>query len=188
MASIRRIAVNLVLSVAVLAQAGQLPAAAVQKWTDANGEVHYGDAPPPGTSTERVRVNAPPPSRNPAPVVSTPAPSQQPAPLRSIADERQAHIDEVEKRNREGMAAMAAAQARTQTLNDKVLVDKCRSSRNSYCDEGVNAIRQKNYDHELSQQAAQQGAAMAQGRVIPPSQRIQPTAPCQWPQTCSSKK
>jgi hypothetical protein len=160
--------------------------AGVQKWTDANGEMHYGDAPPPGANTQSVRVNATPPSRNPAPVPA-PAAASKPAPFRSIADETQAHIDAVEKENRQGMAAMAAAQARTQGLNDKALVDKCRTGRNSYCDQGADAIRQQNYQHELVQQAAQQGAAMAQGRVIPPGQRIQPTAPCQWPVTCKQK-
>ena len=162
-------------------------AAGVLKWTDANGQVHYGDSPPPGSNTQSMRVDAPPPSRNPAPVAA-PVAAQKAPPLRSIADERQAHIDEVQKRNREGMAALVAAQDRTQALNDKALMDKCRSARNSYCDEGVNVVRQKNYEREQMQAAAQQGAAMSQGRVIPPAQRIQPTAPCQWPQTCTGKK
>ncbi len=174
---------------ALLALYAPLLAAGIQKWTDANGNVHYGDAPPPGANTQSVRVNAPPPSRNPAPVYApVPAPAQAPANPRSVADERQARIDEVNRRNRDGISAMAAAQARTQALNDKALLDKCRSQRNSYCNDGADAIRQKNYDRELMQQAAQQGAALEQGRVIPPAQRIQPTAPCQWPQTCTSRK
>ena len=152
---------------ALLALYAPLLAAGIQKWTDANGNVHYGDAPPPGANTQSVRVNAPPPSRNPAPVYApVPAPAQTPANPRSVADERQARIDEANRRNRDGISAMAA----------------------SYCNDGADAIRQKNYDRELMQQAAQQGAALEQGRVIPPAQRIQPTAPCQWPQTCTSRK
>jgi hypothetical protein len=180
---------NRSLVLAFLVVCGPVLAAGVQKWIDAQGNVRYGDAPPPGASTEAVRVNAPPPSRNPAPAYSQPpAAAQQSAPFRSSAEERQAHIDEVNNRNREGMAAMAAAQARTQALNDKALVDQCRTQRNSYCNQGVNTIRQKNYEHEQMQAANQQSAAMEQGRVIPPGQRIQPTAPCQWPQTCTDKK
>jgi hypothetical protein len=163
-------------------------AASVQKWTDANGQVHYGDAPPPGSSTQSVRVNATRPSSNPQPAYVPPPTAQKPAPFRSIAEETQAHNDEVNRRNRETLAAMGAAQARTQARNDKELVDKCNASRNSYCDQGANAIRQQNYNHELAQQAAQSGAAAAQGRVVPQNQRIQPTAPCQWPQTCSKQK
>lgn len=182
-----RPAKSLLLALALLGAGVSTLAAGVLKWTDANGQVHYGDSPPPGLNTQSVRVDAPPPSRNPAPVAA-PVPAQKAAPFRSIADERQAHIDEVEKRNREGMAALVAARDRTQAQNDKALLDKCRSARNSYCDEGVNAVRQKNYEREQMQAAAQQGAALAQERVIPPAQRIQPTAPCQWPQTCTSRK
>lgn len=162
--------------------------AGVQKWTDAEGNVHYGDAPPPGAATQRVSVNAPPPGRSQPPVPQpVPAATQNSSSVRSVADERQARIDEVDRRNREDMAAMAEAQARTQALNDQALRDKCRAQRNSYCNEGADAIRQKNYNRELMQQAAQQRAALAQGRVIPPAQRIQPTAPCQWPQDCKGK-
>jgi Domain of unknown function (DUF4124) len=176
------------LALALIALCAPLMAAGVQKWTDAEGNVHYGDAPPPGAATQSIRVNAPPPGRNPAPAPQpVPAAAQNPSSARSVADERQAHIDEVNRRNREGMTAMAEAQARTQALNDKALLDKCRAQRNSYCNEGADAIRQKNYNRELMQQAAQQGAALEQGRVIPPAQRIQPTAPCQWPQDCKGK-
>ena len=182
-----RPAKSLLLALALFGACVSAMAAGVLKWTDANGQVHYGDSPPPGSNTQSVRVDAPAPSRNPAPIAA-PVADQKAPPFRSIADERQAHIDEVEKRNRDGMAALVAAQNRTQALNDKALMDKCRSARNSYCDEGVNAVRQKNYEREQMQAAAQQGAALQQGRVIPPAQRIQPTAPCQWPQTCTGKK
>jgi hypothetical protein len=185
----RSISANGSLMLAFLVACGPALAAGVQKWTDAQGNVHYGDAPPPGASIESVRVNAPPPSRNPAPVYSQPpATVQQPAPFRGIEAERQARVDEADKRNRDGIAGLAAAQARTQALNDKALIDQCKAQRNSYCNQGVNTIRQKNYDREQMQAANQQAAAMAQGRVIPPGQRIQPTAPCQWPQTCTDKK
>jgi Domain of unknown function (DUF4124) len=178
---------TLLLTLVLLGSGVTTLAAGVLKWTDANGQVHYGDSPPPGYNTQPVRIDAPPPSRNPAPV-QAPAPVQKPAPFRSIDDERQARIDEVQKRNREGMAALVAARERTQALNDKALMDRCRAARDSYCDQGVNVVRQKNYEREQMQAAAQQGAAMSQGRVIPPAQRIQPTAPCQWPQTCTGGK
>lgn len=35
-------------------------AAGIKKWTDENGQVHYGDSPPAKTQSESVRVNRPP--------------------------------------------------------------------------------------------------------------------------------
>ena len=35
-------------------------AAGIKKWTDENGQVHYGDSPPAQTSSESVRVSRPP--------------------------------------------------------------------------------------------------------------------------------
>jgi len=41
--------------------------AAMFKWTDANGEVQYGQYPPAGVKTERLRPTPPPKSATPAP-------------------------------------------------------------------------------------------------------------------------
>ena len=162
----RSISANRSLVLAFLVVCRPALAAGVQKWTDAHGEVHYGDAPPPGANTQSVRVNAPPPSRNPAPVYSQPpAAAQQPAPLRGIDAERQARVDEVDKRNRDGMAGLAAAQARTQALNDKALIDQCKDAAQQLLQPG----RQHHPAEELRARTdagrRQQGAAMAQGRV-----------------------
>lgn len=35
-------------------------AAGIKKWTDENGQVHYGDSPPVKTKSESIRVNRPP--------------------------------------------------------------------------------------------------------------------------------
>ncbi len=35
-------------------------AAGIQKWTDENGQVYYGDSPPAQVSTEQVRISRPP--------------------------------------------------------------------------------------------------------------------------------
>lgn len=177
-----------VLAVAGMIMAVPATSAGVQKWIDANGQVHYGDAPPPGANTQAVRVDAPPPTRNPQPVYIPPPPAGAPAQYGSVEAERRARLAEAEKRNQQGLAAQAAVQARTQALNDHALIANCRKARNSYCNEGVNVIRQKEYERAMSQAADQQTAAMAQGRVIPPGQRITPVTPCQWPQTCSTEK
>ena len=40
----------------ILAVSTSLNAGSIQKWTDENGNVHYGDAPPARTKSENVRV------------------------------------------------------------------------------------------------------------------------------------
>jgi len=174
-----------ILPLALLAMCGPLMAASVQKWTDANGNVHYGDSPPPGSNNQAVRVNAAPPGSHPQPVYVPPSTAATPA---AKPFDKAAADAEAAKRDREGKAAVAAQEARNQAMRDKAVIDSCRARRERYCNEGADAIRQKDYEHAMSQAADQQSAAMAQGRVIPPSQRITPVNPCQWPQPCGTAK
>jgi len=44
----------------ILAISTSLNAGSIQKWTDENGNVHYGDAPPVKTKSENVRVQSAP--------------------------------------------------------------------------------------------------------------------------------
>ena len=44
----------------LLATSTSLTAGSIQKWTDENGNVHYGDAPPVRTKSEDVRVQSAP--------------------------------------------------------------------------------------------------------------------------------
>jgi hypothetical protein len=44
----------------LLATSTSLTAGTIQKWTDENGNVHYGDAPPVSTKSEDVRVQSAP--------------------------------------------------------------------------------------------------------------------------------
>jgi hypothetical protein len=44
----------------LLATSTSLTAGSIQKWTDENGNVHYGDAPPVSTKSEDVRVQSAP--------------------------------------------------------------------------------------------------------------------------------
>lgn len=173
-----------IMIMALFAMCGPLLAASVQKWTDAQGNVHYGDSPPPGSNTQAVRVKAAPPSSHPQPVYVPPQATQAAA----KPFDKEAHDAETEKRQREDKAAAAAAEARNQAVRDKAVVDACRVRRERYCNKGADVIRQKEYEHAQMQAADQQSAAMAQGRVIPPSQRITPVNPCQWPQPCGTKK
>lgn len=168
----------------LMASAPALPAGVV-KWKDANGVMHFGDSAPPGVNAENVRV-APAPPPPPVPAAQAPA-SKPPEKFRSIADETAAHNAEVLRRNAQGLAALGAAQRATAARNDKDVVEQCRAARGTNCNDGANAIRQQNYQHELAQQAAQSDAAMRSGRAVPESQRIKPTAPCQYPQTCAPK-
>jgi hypothetical protein len=171
-------------TLALLAICGPLMAASVQKWTDADGNVHYGDSPPPGSSTQSVRVNAAPPSSRPQTVYV--APPTTPAAGKPI--DRDTRDAEAEKREREDKSAAAAQEARNQAARDKAVVDSCKVRRERYCNEGADAIRQKDYEHAQMQAADQQAAALAQGRAIPPGQRITPVNPCQWPQPCGTSK
>jgi len=175
---------NRFLVLAFLVVCGPVVAAGVQKWTDANGNVHYGDSPPPGSITQSVRVNAAPPSSHPQPVYVPP----QTTPAAGKPIDKDAHDAEAEKRERADKAAAAEREARNQAARDKAVVDSCRIRRERYCNEGADAIRQKDYEHAQMQAADQQAAALAQGRPIPPSQRITPVNPCQWPQPCGTKK
>jgi hypothetical protein len=172
-----------IITLALLAMCGPLMAAKVQMWKDASGNTHYGDSPPPGSSTQTVSVNAAPPSSNPQPSYTPPPTTPAAAGKPEVQDAQNA---QTEKRAREDKAA--AAEARNQALRDKAVVDSCRTRRERYCNEGADAIRQKDYEHAQMQAADQQSAAMAQGRVIPPGQRITPVNPCQWPQPCGTSK
>ena len=171
-----------ILTLALLAMCGPLMAASVQKWTDADGNVHYGDSPPPGSNNQAVRVNAAPPSSRPQPVY-VPPDTHSPKPF-----DKAAHDAETDKRMAADKAAAAAREASNQAMRDKAVIDSCKMRRERYCNEGADAIRQKDYEHAMSQAADQQSAALAQGRVIPPSQRITPVNPCQWPQPCGTAK
>jgi hypothetical protein len=178
----QRVSRHRIMTLALLAMCGPLMAASVQKWTDANGNVHYGDSPPPGSNNQAVRVNAAPPSSHPQQVYIPPdTPSPKPFD-KTAADAASA------KRDQEGKAAADAREARNQAMRDKAVIDSCKTRRERYCNEGADAIRQKDYEHAMSQAADQQSAAMAQGRVIPPGQRITPVNPCQWPQPCGTTK
>jgi hypothetical protein len=172
------------MTLALLAISAPLMAAKVQMWTDANGNVHYGDSPPPGSNNQSVSVNAAPPSSRPQPVYVPP----QTTPAAGRPFDKETRDAETDKREREGKAAAAAQEARNQAARDKAVIDSCRVRRERYCNEGADAIRQKDYEHAQMQAADQQAAAMAQGRVIPPGQRITPVNPCQWPQPCGTKK
>ena len=77
------------LAVALLLSCGSVPAQQIYKWTDANGEVHYTDTPPPGAKAEPVHIEknviqegkpASPASNRPRPGVpaSSPAANQPP--------------------------------------------------------------------------------------------------------------
>jgi hypothetical protein len=172
------------LGLALLVLCGPVCAASVQKWTDANGQVHYGDSPPPGASTQSMRLNVAPPS-------SRPQPAYFPPPTPEVTGKPsapQSGSAEAERRQREQQAATAAAQARAKALSDKAVIDSCRAQRNNYCDQGANAIRQRDYEKAQMQAADQQLGAIVSGRPIPPGQRIRPVDPCPWPQTCTDKK
>ncbi len=179
------------LPVTLLALSSTLALAGVVKWVDANGQVHYGDRPPDGASTNTVQVKVQPAGR-PVTPVNAPTADDPPANMvgekqRSIADERQAHSDEVDRRNAEGMAAMARAARATEERNNKDLIAKCKAARETYCDKGADEIRRKQYEHDSAQADAQMDAAFRRGGVVPVPQRIRPRPPCEWPRTCKSK-
>lgn len=163
-----------------------LPAAEFAKWTDARGQVHYGDAPPPEAQSEVVHVRVPPPGAPAvAPKPAPPATVQAPSVGNGTASSASASGDGSSYEER--FAAIDKANRESQARMDREAVKRCKAARNTYCGQGADAIRQHDYEHDLSQAAAQQDAAMRRGGVVPQGQRIKPVAPCQWPQVCKGK-
>ena len=162
--------------------------AGVMKWTDADGQVHYGDSAPPGVSASQVYVSPARPGRPavpPRPLATPPSPA--PARQLTVAEEREAAAEEGRRRNVEGLAALGQVARDTAARNDQEVVARCKAARNTYCNGGAEEVRKQNYNNELAQQAAQSEAAVRQGRAVPESQRIRPTSPCEWPRTCDRK-
>ena len=123
----------------------------VVKWTDERGQVHYSDHAPPGQATVNVDLpKAPtvtPPTNvgvaGPQPATSggaSSSPTHTEDPRAEAAREQQRKWEEAKK-----AAAAASAQA------DKDTIARCEADRETYCREGVAAIRQ----HEKAQAVQQ---------------------------------
>jgi hypothetical protein len=126
--------------VLLLVAPGNADAQRIVKWVDAQGQVHYSDHAPTGQDSEEVAIRVAP--RQPAPAVkpaaraavtgntsaATPGGKDSAA---NAASEQQRRWDEQQE---------AAQAAKIQA--DKDIVDRCNRGRETYCDEGAEAIRQ----------------------------------------------
>ncbi|HXU94344.1 MAG TPA: DUF4124 domain-containing protein [Gallionella sp.] len=88
--------------------------AALNKWVDKNGEVHYSDQPPPANvKSETLRVNPAAPSSTATPASGTAAASAPAAP-KTIA-EREAELKKAQQAKKEAEERAAKEQANKET-------------------------------------------------------------------------
>jgi hypothetical protein len=139
--SVKRAGLVVVLGpVLLLVVPGNADAQRIVKWVDAQGQVHYSDHAPAGQDAEAVAIHVapgqPPPAVKPAASVAvrgsaSAATAGGKDPAANAASEQQRRWEEQQE---------AAQAAKVQA--DKDIVDRCNRGRETYCDEGAEAIRQ----------------------------------------------
>ncbi|MFT4174925.1 MAG: DUF4124 domain-containing protein [Rhodocyclaceae bacterium] len=110
------------------------PAAAgeVYKWVDADGGIHYGDAPPANTKTQRVEDRI------------TVVPARPAVPARPVAPERPAAPASVPP------VEQAAPTEQVTDSQRERLIAQCQSNRGVDCEAEVDAMRGTNWDGSVS--------------------------------------
>lgn len=145
----------------------------IVKWVDAQGQTHYSDHSPMGQETEvvsvhvsRPRVAAPAAASNVVTVRSTTAPVLAPA-------NESAAARDAEQRRR--LAEQQAAAEEAKAKADEDVVAKCQRSRDIYCNQGADAIRQ--HEKALAEIQYADAVTARQERVsrgLPPGPMPQP--------------
>jgi hypothetical protein len=150
--------------------ATQAAAQNIYKWTDAEGRVHFSDQPPPGVSGAEVvgqaskTERAIPPSASPS-SAHGPMPDvdfSPGSPASRARDQLQRERDEQEAAR--VRAANPPPQQRSEApsgLTDSQVIARCKSRRDTYCDEGAAEIRRRDLEHEWHQYDVERNRAAA---------------------------
>jgi hypothetical protein len=124
----------------------------VYKWTDANGQVHFSDQPPPGAASSAEVVGekskiAPAPRPQPAPVTIDTAPDQG-GPQPRLAEPAQPAPDPMVEAERK-LEELCAGRAAQQLQADRKLVEQCKANHETYCNDGVDGIRRAEFARDM---------------------------------------
>jgi hypothetical protein len=163
----------------------------IYKWTDANGQVHYTDQPPPDRAADTV---ATPPSPKPRPTTQAEYQHEtgrarnsleQPAPpgVRSAADQRLDALNEDYERRRV-LAKREAEKAATKKAADDAVVAACERAHDTQCNKGAEFIREREVDLAHGQYADRKKQWVDGGRMGPPPRQ----PPARQPKTIDPKK
>jgi hypothetical protein len=155
----------------------------IYKWTDANGQVHYTDQPPPDRAAATVdtppapKPRATTPAGHPGAMVPDHDPLERSAPAdnRSGADRRIDALDEDYQRRRL-LAQREAEKAATKKTADDAVIAACERAHNTQCNKGVDFIKQREEDLAHSQYSVRKQRWLDGGRVGPPPQAPPPPA------------
>lgn len=123
----------------------------IYKWTDANGQVHFSDQPPPAAARENAEVvgtlqrPATVSTTKPAapPVVAVPSEYQRMTPERSERLERESRANEqrLADEAREKQEATDRQKAETQKVSDQQMMANCLAHREWYCNKPTEEVR-----------------------------------------------
>ena len=182
-------------AVASLLACALIPASAsaqqVYKWTDANGQVHYTDQPPPDRAAAPVAVDKspPPPPRTAENQQLAPNhyayPGQQSSPTdnRSAADRRIDAINEDYERRQVTARREAEIAARRKAADDAVIA-ACERAHDTQCNKGAEFIKKREEDLAGWQYIERRERWIEGGRVGPRP----PEPPMQEPRVPDSRK
>ncbi len=134
----------------------------IVKWTDENGQVHYSDHAPPGTTSVGValpkapRVTETPRSTATKLLVGGDNPVAGGTRQNSDMDERTTRANVAERELAARQQRYRDAQAAADKKADKETLDNCKANRETYCNKGADAIRER----EQLNASMQYGAAI----------------------------
>ena len=152
----------------------------IYKWTDANGQVHYTDQPPPDRAAGSVAVDKgptpppPPPAaagnresvgRNDEPYGQPSVPTDN----RSAADKRIAATNE-DFEKRQLAASREAEKAATRKAADDAVIAACERAHDVQCNKGADFIRKREEDLAQWQYIDRRERWIKEGRNGPPPQ------------------
>jgi hypothetical protein len=164
----------------------------VYKWTDANGQVHYTDQPPPDREAAPVAVDRSPPPPPPRTAdIQQVAPSHHrypgdqstPADNRSAADRRLDAINEDYERRQVAARRDAETAARKKAADDAVIA-ACERAHDTQCNKGADFIKKREEDLAGWQYIERRDRWVQGGRVGPRP----PEPPMPEPRVLDSKK
>jgi hypothetical protein len=138
--------------------------AALNKWVDKNGEVHYSDQPPPANvKSETLRVSPPAAPSNAAAPASGTAAASAPAAPKTIA-EREAELKKAQQAKKEAAERAAEEQAKrdTEKANCATAQENLRSLQEGTRMVTINAQGEYSY---LEDEQRQQRIAKAQDAI-----------------------